>query len=87
MAFVDGQEVKQGNKFVLGGGTIGLIIVVVGLAAFVFQNTQEVRVNWMFLHMTFPLWIVIVITIVATLIAERFFMMIIRHRRRKERRS
>lgn len=71
----------------LGGGAIASLSGLGVLVVFVFQNTQDVRFQFLFLSFTWPLWLyTIVVALFGALVWFGLGMMR-RHRRRKERRQ
>lgn len=73
---------RQGNG-VITGSLIVAALAVAAIVAFVLQNTENVAIEWLFFSGDWALWLVIVITIVLTLIAERLVTFALRHRRRQ----
>jgi uncharacterized integral membrane protein len=75
----------QGRR--LGGGAILSLIGVGLLLAFMLQNTEDVRLDFLFWHFTWPLWL---LTFVSALLGALVWFglgVMRRHRRRKERRE
>ena len=71
----------------LSGGAIASISGVALLLIFVVQNTDDVKLDFLFWDFTWPLWL---LTIVAALLGALVlfgFGVMRRHRRRKERRA
>ena len=71
----------------LGGGAIASISGVALLVVFVVQNTEDVKLDFLFWDFTWPLWL---LTIVSALLGALVFFglgVMRRHRRRKERRT
>ncbi len=64
----------------VGGG-----LVVAAVVAFVAQNTDDTEVTWLFFDVTQPLWIVLVVTAAATLLAGELLSGAFRRHRRKDR--
>ena len=66
----------------------GLVTVVIaaaiatGLVAFIVQNTDKTRMQWLFVDESAPLWIVIVIAAVAGAALSEVLGWVIRRRRR-----
>jgi uncharacterized integral membrane protein len=52
------------RKGPIGAGVVALVLLVVALLAFVFQNTEDVQFNWLMIELTMPLWLALVITAV-----------------------
>jgi uncharacterized integral membrane protein len=75
----------QGRR--ISGGAIASLTGVGLLLAFMLQNTEEVRLDFLFWHFTWPLWL---LTIVSALLGALVWFglgVMRRHRRRKERRE
>ncbi len=71
----------------LGAGAIASLSGIGVLLVFIFQNTEDVRFDFLFLHFTWPLWLyTIVVALVGALVWFGLGVMR-RHRRRKERRD
>ena len=71
----------------MGGGAIASIVGVGALVIFIVQNTEDVRLDFLFLHFTWPVWL---LTIVSALLGALVWFglgVMRRHRRRKERRE
>jgi uncharacterized integral membrane protein len=71
----------------LSGGAIASLTGVGLLAAFMIQNTEKVRLDFLFWSFTWPLWL---LTIVSALLGALTWFglgVMRRHRRRKERRE
>ena len=69
-----------------GGFPVGLVLgglVGAALALFIAQNTQEAEVNWLFLDASAPLWIVLVVTVVVSLVLAQLVGGAIRRARRR----
>ena len=76
---------QQGRK--LGGGAIASLSGVAVLLVFVFQNTEDVQFDFLFLQFTWPLWLyTIVVALFGALVWFGLGVMR-RHRRRKARRE
>ena len=54
----------KGRGFTLNGRVIVLVLAAVALLAFVVQNTNDVRFNWLMIEVTMPLWLALVIAAV-----------------------
>ena len=70
----------------LGGGAIASLTGVGLLLIFMIQNTQRVRLDFLFWSFTWPLWL---LTMVSALLGALVWLglgVMRRHRRRKERR-
>ena len=75
------------NRAGLGGGAIASISGLALLVVFVVQNTEDVKLDFLFWDFTWPLWL---LTIVSALLGALVFFglgVMRRHRRRKERRA
>lgn len=87
--YEDGSEGAgpQANVGRLSGGAIASITGLVLLAIFMLQNTENVRLDFLFWHFTWPVWLLTIVS--AALGAFVWFGLgvIRRHRRRKERRQ
>jgi uncharacterized integral membrane protein len=46
------------------GRLIVLVVAALALLAFVVQNTEDVRFNWLMIEVTMPLWLALVIAAV-----------------------
>lgn len=77
----DGLE-DQG--FSVGAGTVIGLIVLVGLIAFGVQNRNKVSVSWLFFDRETAVWVIILVTAIATLIMERLVAWGWRRRQRKK---
>ena len=54
----------SGRGFELNGRLVVLVLAVLALLAFVVQNTNDVRFNWLMIEVTMPLWLALVIAAV-----------------------
>jgi uncharacterized integral membrane protein len=75
----------QGRR--LGGGAIASLSGVGLLVIFMIQNTERVRLDFLFWDFTWPLWL---LTMVSALLGALVWLglgVMRRHRRRKERRQ
>ena len=71
----------------LGGGAIASLAGVGLLVIFMLQNTEDVRLDFLFWHFTWPLWL---LTLASALLGALVWFglgVMRRHRRRKERRQ
>ena len=71
----------------LGGGAIASLVGVGALVIFIVQNTEDVKLDFLFLSFIWPLW---VLTIVSALLGALVWFglgVMRRHRRRKDRRE
>lgn len=78
-----GAEQGRRGSGAINGSLVLAALAVAALVAFVVQNTERVNVDWLFFSGRWALWLVVVITIVLTLIAERLITFALRHRRRR----
>ncbi|HMK92015.1 MAG TPA: LapA family protein [Thermoleophilia bacterium] len=62
-------------------------IIVIAILAFILQNRQSIKISWLFWSFSWPLWLLLVVTILLSLIAGQILLMLRRHRRRKARRE
>lgn len=89
MAQVPGQSPivpdKEGMK--LGGGAIASLSGLAVLVIFMFQNTEDVKVTFLFWDFTWPLWLVILFSAVFGAIVWLGLGILRRRQRRKERRD
>ena len=71
----------------LSGGAIASLVGVGLLLVFMLQNTESVRLDFLFWHFTWPLWL---LTLASALLGALVWFglgVMRRHRRRKERRQ
>lgn len=71
----------------LSGGAIASITGAGLLVVFMLQNTDSVRLDFMFWHFTWPVWLLTIISAVLGAFVWFGLGVIRRHRRRKERRQ
>lgn len=71
----------------LTGGAIASLVGVAALLIFVFQNTEDVRFEFLFLTFTWPLWLYTILTAVIGALVWFGLGVLRRHRRRQARRS
>ena len=72
------------TRFVMPG-IVGVIAVAV--VAFIVQNRGPVKLTWLFWSFSWPLWLLLVVTIGLSLLAGQLLLMLRRHRRRVARRA
>jgi uncharacterized integral membrane protein len=77
----------DGQGFRLGFGAIASIAGGGLLLIFILQNTQDVRVDFLWWHFTWPLWFLLVVTATLGALLWVGLGILRRHRRRKERRE
>ncbi len=75
------------DKRRLGGGAIASLAGVASLVTFMLQNTNDVRLDFLFWHFTWPLWLVVMLSAVLGALVWFGLGVMRRHRRRKERRQ
>jgi uncharacterized integral membrane protein len=71
----------------IGGGAIASLTGVALLVIFMFQNTEDVRLDFLVWHFTWPLWLVTMASAVLGAMVWFGLGVMRRHRRRKERRQ
>ena len=71
----------------LGGGAIASITGAGLLVIFMVQNTDSVRLDFLFWHFTWPVWLLTIASAVLGAFVWFGLGVIRRHRRRKERRQ
>ena len=71
----------------LSGGAIASLTGVGLLVIFMVQNTQRVRLDFLFWHFTWPLWLLTVASALLGALVWFGLSVMRRHRRRKERRQ
>jgi uncharacterized integral membrane protein len=84
----DGDEgsSQQADSRRLGGGAIASITGAGLLVVFMLQNTDDVRLDFLFWHFTWPVWLLTIASAVLGAFVWFGLGVIRRHRRRKERR-
>jgi uncharacterized integral membrane protein len=70
------------NGKLLGGGLVAVV-----LAVFILSNRQEVKVNFLFVDFTLPLWITLTITALLGAAVGTLAVFVRRRQRRKARRA
>jgi uncharacterized integral membrane protein len=63
------------------------IVITVAVLAFVLQNRGPVKLSWLFWSFSWPLWLLLIVTIGLSLLAGQILLMLRRHRRRVARRA
>jgi uncharacterized integral membrane protein len=76
----------QGESRRIGGGAIASITGAGLLVIFMLQNTNSVRLDFLFWHFTWPVWLLTIASAVLGAFVWFGLGVIRRHRRRKERR-
>jgi uncharacterized integral membrane protein len=71
----------------LGGGAIATLGGLAALAVFMFQNTDDTKVEFLGWDFTWPLWLLVLVSAVLGAFVWLGFGIMRRHRRRKERRA
>jgi uncharacterized integral membrane protein len=71
----------------LGGGAIASLSGLGVLLIFVFQNTDDIRVHFLFLDFTWPIWLYTIVVAAFGALLWFGLGLMRRHRRRKERRA
>ena len=71
----------------LGGGAIASFIGIGFLVTFMLQNTEDVRLDFLVWHFTWPLWLVTMASAVLGALVWFGVGVMRRHKRRKERRE
>jgi uncharacterized integral membrane protein len=71
----------------LGGGAIASLTGVGLLVIFMIQNTERVRLDFLFWHFTWPLWLLTVVSALLGALVWFGLGVMRRHRRRVERRQ
>ena len=68
----------------LGGVGIEVVlfgIVALAIGAFIGQNTNKIKIDWLFLNFSAPLWLIILVVLVIGALLDRLVTVIVRHRR------
>ncbi|MGH8867714.1 MAG: lipopolysaccharide assembly protein LapA domain-containing protein [Actinomycetes bacterium] len=80
-------QAAGGDGARLGGGAIAALTGVGLLLIFMIQNTEDVRMDFLFWNFTWPLWLFTLVTACVGALAWFGFGVVRRHRRRRERRA
>ena len=80
-----GSPPAEGRR--LGGGAIASLTGVGLLVIFMIQNTERVRLDFLFWNFTWPLWLLTVTSALLGALVWFGLGLMRRHRRRKERRQ
>ena len=75
------------NGMRLGGGAIASLSGLVLLVIFIVQNTDDVKLDFLFWSFTWPLWLLTIVSALLGALIWFGFGVMRRHRRRKERRE
>jgi len=71
----------------LSGGAIALLFGLAVLLIFIFQNTEQIKFRFLFLHFSWPLWLYTIVTALFGALVWFGLGAVRRHRRRVERRQ
>ena len=71
----------------LGGGAIASLSGLAVLVIFIVQNTEDVKLDFLFWHFTWPLWLLTIVSAVLGALVWFGLGVVRRHRRRKARRE
>jgi uncharacterized integral membrane protein len=77
----------EGRRFRPGAGGIASLVGVALLIVFMIQNTERVRIDFLFWNFTWPLWLLTLVTAVVGALVWIGVGAMRRHRRRKARRA
>ena len=83
----NGPNERQGEGRRLGGGAIASLIGVGLLIIFMIQNTEDVRLDFLVWHFTWPLWLLTIASAALGALIWFGLGVIRRHRRRRDRRD
>ncbi len=73
------------DKSRVSAGLVGMLVLAAVLLIFIFQNTQDVKVDWLIFDATSPLWLLLLVTAIAgALLAEVAGWLLRRRRDRRE---
>jgi uncharacterized integral membrane protein len=75
------------RRFRLGAGAIASLVGVALLIVFMIQNTERVRIDFLFWSFTWPLWLLTLVTALVGALVWIGLGVMRRHRRRKARRA
>jgi uncharacterized integral membrane protein len=81
------QGSSGGNGGGLGGGAIASFTGLGLLLVFMLQNTESVRLDFLFWHFTWPVWLLVMASALLGALVWFGIGVMRRHRRRKERRQ
>jgi uncharacterized integral membrane protein len=77
----------QGDSRRLSGGAIASLLGLAVLLIFIFQNTQAIKIRFLALEFTWPLWVYTIVTALFGAFVWFGLGVLRRHRRRVERRA
>jgi uncharacterized integral membrane protein len=77
----------ESNDRKVGGGTIATVGGLGVLVIFMLQNTQDVKIEFLFWDFTWPLWLIVLASATLGALVWLGVGIVRRHRRRKERRA
>jgi len=64
-------DAPESRRLAVDGRLVGLVAAAAALAAFVVQNTDDVRIDWLVFDVNLPLWLALLITaVLGTLISN-----------------
>jgi len=75
---------KSPMRFVMPGI---VVVIAIAVVAFIVQNRSSVKLAWLFWSFSWPLWLLLIVTIGLSLLAGQLVLMLRRHRRRVARRA
>ncbi len=82
----NGSSTKSDGRQI-GGGAIASLTGIALLVIFMVQNTEDVRLDFLFWHFTWPLWLLTMASAILGALVWFGMGVMRRHRRRKERRQ
>ena len=78
-------DAKQG--FRLGGGAIASLVGLAALVIFMIQNTEDVRVKFLWINFTTKVWLLVLVSALVGALVWFGLGVLRRHRRRQARRD
>ena len=78
-------DAKQGMR--LGGGAIASLVGLAALVIFMIQNTEDVKVKFLWIDFTWPVWLLVLVSALVGALVWFGLGVLRRHRRRKDRRD
>jgi uncharacterized integral membrane protein len=87
MSAGEGSASTGGSGARLGGGAIASIGGMALLVVFVVQNTDDVKLDFLFWSFTWPVWLLVIVSAVLGALVWLGLGVLRRHRRRHERRE